>query len=91
MTIGFAAGLPDRLQSRPTDSSLIGDLQRHIDGIPSLKSTLGESSYDQFDAHGTALWNLSTRLKRDEGTPIEEKIVCLGDLPMVLLYYADLM
>lgn len=80
--IGFAAGLPERLQSRNTDSSLILDLQQHIDEIPNSKSALGESSYDQFDDHGTVLWNLSTRLKRDEGSPVEERIICLGNLSM---------
>ncbi|KAI9792395.1 MAG: hypothetical protein M1816_002279 [Peltula sp. TS41687] len=90
VTLSFAAGLPERLQSRTTDSSLVDDLQRHIDGIPNSKSALGESSYEQFDSHGTALWNLSTRLKRDEGSPIDEKIICLVRVfAFLLLDYAQ--
>ncbi|KAF2666798.1 SPO22-domain-containing protein [Microthyrium microscopicum] len=62
--LAFARVVPSRLENNPTDHTLAPELRSHLPTFP-LKppsSLLGE-----FDAQGTELWNLSTRLIRENG------------------------
>ena len=75
---GFAVELIDRLQSNPPESSLLLDLQYQIDQLGLLGPGPRTSRTDELDSRGTTLWNLSTRLKREEDAGIQGKTICLG-------------
>lgn len=76
--LGFAVELIDRLQSNPPESSLLLDLQYQIDQLGLLGPGPRTSRTDELDSRGTTLWNLSTRLKREEDAGIQGKTICLG-------------
>ncbi|KAH4247441.1 hypothetical protein HBI05_045310 [Parastagonospora nodorum] len=63
----FGANLPKRLE-KDRDASLVVDLQAQIRGLPLLPSSTLTTRQDELDRLGTELWNLSTRLRRDETT-----------------------
>ena len=67
-SIAFGANLPKRLE-KDRDSSLVIDLQKQIRGLPLLPSSTLTVRQDELDRLGTELWNLSTRLRRDEPAP----------------------
>jgi hypothetical protein len=48
------------------DTSLFSDIQTQIRGLPLLPSSTLAAKQDELDTLGTELWNLSTRLRRDE-------------------------
>lgn len=80
----FAATLPDRLQlSTVPESNLSIDLHYQIDELMLLNPATGAARIDELDARGTALWNLSTRLRREEGAGLQPKTICLGNDSMV--------
>ena len=76
--LGFAVDLTDRLQSNPPESSLVLDLQYQIDQLGLLGPGLRTLRTDELDSRGTTLWNLSTRLKREENADVLGKTICLG-------------
>lgn len=61
----FGSGLIKQLE-REWDASLVHDLQTQIRGLPLLPSTTVTARQNELDKLGTQLWNLSTRLRRDE-------------------------
>jgi hypothetical protein len=61
----FGSSLTKRFDDK-RDMSLIDDLQSQIRGLPLLPSSTLTAKQDQLDTLGTELWNLSTRLRRDE-------------------------
>ncbi|KAH3908764.1 hypothetical protein HBH56_171760 [Parastagonospora nodorum] len=63
----FGANLPKRLE-KDRDASLVVELQAQIRGLPLLPSSTLTTRQDELDKLGTELWNLSTRLRRDETT-----------------------
>jgi hypothetical protein len=50
------------------DMSLVEELQIQIRGLPLLPSSTLTAKQPELDKLGTELWNLSTRLRRDEPT-----------------------
>ncbi|KAH8730487.1 meiosis protein SPO22/ZIP4 like-domain-containing protein [Phaeosphaeriaceae sp. PMI808] len=48
------------------DPSLVNDIQSHIRGLPFPTSSTLTAKQNELDRLGTELWNLSTRLRRDE-------------------------
>lgn len=79
-TAAFAVELQRRLQENATDPSLPTDLQAQVNSISLANTPFALDRQDQFDAQGTALWNLATRLKRNEDASVESKTICLGRL-----------
>ncbi|KAF3046826.1 hypothetical protein E8E11_007311 [Didymella keratinophila] len=63
--ISFATGLTLRLKG-PLEPALLADLQTHIRHLPLPASSAVTAKRDELDKLGTELWNLSTRLRRDE-------------------------
>jgi hypothetical protein len=63
--VAFASNLPRRFESG-RDSSLANDLQVQIRALPLQASSTVTAKQDELDRLGTELWNLSTRLRRDE-------------------------
>jgi hypothetical protein len=63
----FGSTLTKRFE-KDYDTSLISDLQTQIRGLPLLPSSSLTARQDELDGLGTELWNLSTRLRRDEPT-----------------------
>ncbi|KAF2629751.1 SPO22-domain-containing protein [Macroventuria anomochaeta] len=83
--IAFASSLTSRLD-KPQKPALVTDLQNHIRHLPLQASPAVTAKRDELDKLGTELWNLSTRLRRDEpahdgnpkdGNARNSSIVCL--------------
>ncbi|KAF2114687.1 meiosis protein SPO22/ZIP4 like-domain-containing protein [Lophiotrema nucula] len=71
----FASNLEARLTATARDTSLLEELQVHIRTLPLAPSSTVAAKQDDLDRIGTELWNLSTRLRRDEqpdGKPKDE-------------------
>jgi hypothetical protein len=64
----FASTLTKRIESG-RDTTLVDDLQAQIRGLPLHPSSAVTAKQDELDKLGTELWNLSTRLRRDESDP----------------------
>ncbi|KAI8934580.1 hypothetical protein NX059_008278 [Plenodomus lindquistii] len=64
----FATTLTKRLE-RDIDSSTISELTAQIRGLPLPASSAANAKQDELDRLGTELWNLSTRLRRDDPSP----------------------
>ncbi|KAF2258604.1 SPO22-domain-containing protein [Lojkania enalia] len=67
--LSFATSLTDRFNSSTRDTALVEDLQVHIRGLPFPSSSAISAKQDELDRIGTELWNLSTRLRRDDTEP----------------------
>lgn len=67
----FASILAARFEIAP-DASLINELQAQIRGLPLQASSAVTAKQGELDKLGTELWNLSTRIRRDEGDPNSE-------------------
>ncbi|KAI9681495.1 MAG: hypothetical protein M1817_002779 [Caeruleum heppii] len=74
--LGFTATLGHRLQSDPRDASLVPDLEREIQGLRRLGSGETSKKCEQLDCQGTALWNLSTRLRRKGDVDVDMQVLC---------------
>jgi hypothetical protein len=61
----FASGLSHRLND-PLDASVLSDIQLQIHGLPLPASSIVSARQEDLDKLGTELWNLITRLRRDE-------------------------
>jgi hypothetical protein len=61
----FALTLAKRFDST-RDTALVHDLQIHIRSLPLHTSSTVAAKQDELDKTGTELWNLSTRLRRNE-------------------------
>jgi hypothetical protein len=61
----FGSSLTKRFDKK-RDASLVSDLQTQIRGLPLLPSSTLTARQDELDTLGTELWNLSTRLRRNE-------------------------
>jgi hypothetical protein len=61
----FGSTLTKRLENE-RDASLVNDLQSQIRGLPLLPSPTLTARQDELDRLGTELWNISTRLRRDD-------------------------
>ncbi|KAF1852174.1 SPO22-domain-containing protein [Cucurbitaria berberidis CBS 394.84] len=66
--LAFASSLTKRLENSH-DASLISDLQTQTRGLPLPASSTTSAKQYELDKLGTELWNLSTRLRRDEAGP----------------------
>lgn len=63
----FASNISDRFNN-DRDTSLANDIQLQIRNLPLQPSSTVTAKQDELDRLGTELWNLSTRLRRDEPT-----------------------
>ncbi|KAI9832360.1 MAG: hypothetical protein M1826_002046 [Phylliscum demangeonii] len=75
--LAFTESLSSRLRAENTDAALIADLQHQINGFPLSNSAFGVAKAAELDARGTALWNLSTRMKRNERQASDKTVLCL--------------
>ncbi|KAJ4297875.1 Transcription factor [Kalmusia sp. IMI 367209] len=71
-TLNIPSLIPSLQTSKPRfgasrDTTLIEDLQAQICGLPLQASSAVTARQDELEKLGTELWNLSTRLRRDEG------------------------
>ncbi|KAI9697243.1 MAG: hypothetical protein M1836_004807 [Candelina mexicana] len=69
--LNFADTLYKSLETGHQVPNLHIDLKKHIHDFPANISVTAASRYEELDARGTALWNLTTRLKRS--TEIDEE------------------
>ncbi|KAJ4364246.1 sporulation-specific protein 22 [Ascochyta clinopodiicola] len=65
--ITFASSLTSRIKT--AEPALLNDLQAQIRHLPLQFSPAVVAKRDELEKLGTELWNLSTRLRRDEPTP----------------------
>ncbi|KAI9795239.1 MAG: hypothetical protein M1835_006135 [Candelina submexicana] len=70
--LNFADTLYKSLETGHQLPTLLIDLKKHIHDFPTNISVTAASRYEELDAQGTALWNLTTRLKRS--TEIDEEL-----------------
>lgn len=68
----FASSLTKRVDNI-YDASLLSDIQTQARGLPLQPSSTIVAKQDELDKLGTELWNLSTRLRRDEVNPNSKK------------------
>ncbi|MCJ1382311.1 hypothetical protein MMC17_005424 [Xylographa soralifera] len=73
-TLEFASSLEKILTSGPRPFSLATDLLENIDKLAEHR-LVAPVKFRDVDEYGTRLWNISSRLKKDEATSI--KLVCL--------------
>lgn len=66
----FASGLSSRF-SKPPEPTLLADLRKNILHLPLQTSPALTAKRAELDRLGTELWNLSTRLRRDDAANIE--------------------
>ncbi|KAF1940662.1 SPO22-domain-containing protein [Clathrospora elynae] len=66
--LAFASILTKRFETA-RDAALVNDLQAQIRGLPLRASSTVNAKQNELDRLGTELWNLSTRLRRDESDP----------------------
>jgi len=66
--VAFGSSLTKRLENE-RDTALVNDFQTQIRGLPLQPSSTLTARQDELDKLGTELWNLSTRLRRDESGP----------------------
>lgn len=64
----FASSLSTRFET-PRDLCLVDDLSAQIRSLPLQASSVVTAKQDELDKLGTELWNLSTRLRREEVRP----------------------
>jgi len=67
LSAAFASKLAERIETE-WDKSLITDLGAEIRGLPLPASCITGPRQGELDKLGTNLWNLSTRLRRDESS-----------------------
>jgi hypothetical protein len=67
-TAGFGSSLTKRIENE-RDGSLIDEFQTQLRGLPLQPSSTLTARQDELDRLGTELWNLSTRLRRDDSAP----------------------
>jgi hypothetical protein len=68
LTAAFASGLTKRFEAA-RDVTLPTDIETQIRGLPLQPSSTVTAKRDELDCIGTELWNLSTRLRREEPQP----------------------
>lgn len=61
----FARSLPARLERGSSESSISSELKSNISTLRNGGLVITEQRAEDFDRHGTELWNFSTRLRRD--------------------------
>ena len=64
----FASALTKRIEDG-RDATLVDDMQVQIRGLPLQPSSAVTAKQDELDKLGTELWNLSTRMRRNESDP----------------------
>jgi hypothetical protein len=64
-TAGFGSSLAKRIEDK-RDDSLVDDFVTQLRGLPLQPSSTLTARQDELDRLGTELWNLSTRLRRDD-------------------------
>ncbi|KAF3046085.1 hypothetical protein E8E12_010940 [Didymella heteroderae] len=72
VVISFASSLTSRLV-KPLEPALLADVQTHIRHLPLPASPAVTAKCEELDKLGTELWNLSTRLRRDEPAQNDKK------------------
>ncbi|MCJ1397829.1 hypothetical protein MMC11_001025 [Xylographa trunciseda] len=72
--LAFASTLENTLSSSPRPVSLATDLYDNIDQLEE-RQLVAAGNFQDVDRYGTRLWNLSSRLKKDEATSIQ--LACL--------------
>ncbi|KAI9718236.1 MAG: hypothetical protein M1812_004226 [Candelaria pacifica] len=75
-TLNFADTLKKSLETSHQVPNILIDLKKHIQDFPRNNSVTAASKYEELDAQGTALWNLTTRLKRSISTDAELQDLC---------------
>ncbi|KAF2639244.1 SPO22-domain-containing protein [Massarina eburnea CBS 473.64] len=63
--LAFASGLAKRFEAKG-DTKLLRDLELQVNGLPLPPSSIVTAKRDELDRIGTELWNLSTRLRRED-------------------------
>ncbi|OCK77725.1 SPO22-domain-containing protein [Lepidopterella palustris CBS 459.81] len=76
LLLSFTKSVPDRITAIPRDPALSTELQAHIHTLPLSHSATATAKQEELDRAGTELWNLSTRLRRDESHN-DKKLLCL--------------
>lgn len=74
-TLEFASHLQQVLTSKERPSTLATDLLGHIDQLVEVRLRVRNSARN-LDEEGTRLWNLSSKLRKDEVA--SSKLICLG-------------
>lgn len=78
MLLGFAHTLQTSLETGQPNPNLLTILKKHMQDFPTNISVAAAARYEDLDAHGTALWNLTTRLKRNIDTDAELQQLSYG-------------
>lgn len=73
--VGFASKLEEILPGTPRPPTLATDLLKHIDDLSEQRPP-SAGNFRDVDEQGTRLWNLSSKLKKDEVTSTQ--LICLS-------------
>ncbi|KAF2233241.1 SPO22-domain-containing protein [Viridothelium virens] len=67
--LSFADSIPGRVESSRPDAVLIAELGNHVHHtFSALGVSAGGAKSTELDSRGTKIWNLSTRLRRDDNS-----------------------
>ncbi|KAI9820657.1 MAG: hypothetical protein M1827_005026 [Pycnora praestabilis] len=84
--LSFARNLQNRLELDISSAILATEVRQYINDFPGRLGMYATSRYDDLDLCGTALWNLSIRLKRNNGSDAEkETLLCVRVFAFMLL------
>ncbi|KAK5124588.1 sporulation-specific protein 22, partial [Cryomyces antarcticus] len=74
--ISFATNLSDTIKTDPLDATLTSQIEKHLKGsFPISKAFTTATRSEQLDKLGTNLWNIATRLRRDNDET-DKKALC---------------
>lgn len=85
----FTCTLIERLELDKPTEDLIEGLQEYVNNFSTIslanKRSAPSDRYEQLDRHGTKLWNLSTRLKREHGSQDNRRLCLIRVFALLLL------
>ncbi|KAL9084962.1 MAG: hypothetical protein Q9165_007828 [Trypethelium subeluteriae] len=82
----FAANITGRVESPQPDAALISELEKHVHHtFSALGVGVGDAKSAEVDSRGTKIWNLSTRLRRDDNSSETRKLCVLLRVFAVLM------
>lgn len=91
-TPAFTKELEDQLSTPSglnTMPSLMDKLENNIQSFPQSLGSAAAIKYSELDKSGTALWNLSTRLKRNDGVNNRQTLTVLAMMRLYALLMLD--
>ena len=84
--LDFTDNIAARTESTPVDAVLVAELEKHVHHTFSvLRGSIGDAKSTELDSRGTKIWNLSTKLRRDNDPSETKRLLSLLRVFAVLM------